>query len=349
MQPNHQDGIALSADRLRIAYLILTHGMPDHLGRMIEALSDRRTDFYVHVDQKVAIEPFLVHAAPNVYFLDRRVPVYWGQWQMVEATIRLIRSALAFGGDYDYMSLLSGRCYPIRSRRYIRGVLADHAGAEFINSVAMPNAAVGKTLARLERFYPRSDQSRLELVRRILAELPTGHRVGHLPSRQWLLSRDWRRALGSMAPHGGSSWWTLTGDACRHIDAFVQAEPQVIRFFENTRSADEVLFQTILAGSPFAPRIRRSLMYADWVAQGRHPAEITESHVTRFAQPGPLMGTGDYGVGEMCFARKFPDDGGRMANLVDEMVRRREEAALGHPHRRPTDKLLSRQAPIDKA
>lgn len=308
---------------LRIAYLVVTHAMPDHLGRLIGALTDVETDFYVHVDRKVPIEPFLAHAAPNVSFLEARLPVYWGQWQMVEATLRLIGSALQRGPTYDYLVLLSGSCYPIRSREYIRAHFAAHAGEQFINCVAMPSVEAGKGMARLDRFYRRQDLSLATNLWRAANGAFTRRRSGRVLSKHWLLSRDWRRALGSLRPHGGSSWWALTGDACRYIDEFAHSQPSVVRFFENTRFPDEVVFQTVLANSPFAQAVRRGLMYADWSARGRHPAWITERHVRAFAEPGPMIGADVYGRGEICFARKFPDDGGRMASLVDEVIRHR--------------------------
>lgn len=318
---------AASANGLRVAYLVLTHGMPDHLGRTIDALTDDGTDFFVHVDRKVAIEPFLAHRRPNVEFLDERLPVHWGEWQMVEATLRLIRRALERGRDYDYLVLLSGSCYPIRSRSYIRRALADHLGDQFISAVAMPNEAVGKSLARLERFHVRSDRSRLDNLVRFLSGFSIRGRSGPMLTKRWLLGRDWRRSLGSLTPYGGASWWALTGDACRYILGFVDRQPRVIRFFEHTRFPDEGLFHTILGNSPFAARMRRSLLYNDWSEGTPHPAAITEEHVRRFAAPGPMIVGGVYGSGEVCFARKFPDDAGRMVALVDEMVRAREPLA----------------------
>jgi len=314
-------------DGLRVAYLVLTHAMPDHLGRQIAALADDGTGFFVHVDEKVPIQPFLEHRAPNVTFVEDRVPVYWGQWQMVDATLRLIRLALDRGRDYDYLVLLSGSCYPIRSRTYIRDALDANAGDQLINSTALPNPAVSKPLSRLDRFYVRSDQPLVQNVGRAVRGSATLRRSGRPLSKRWLLARDWRAALGSLAPHGGSSWWALTGDACRYITAFVDRKPAVIRFFENTRSPDEALFQTILANSPYAPRMRRGPTFSDWSAGGSHPGLITERHIARFAKPGPMISDGVYGRGEMLFARKFPDDGGRMAGLVDEMIERREAGA----------------------
>lgn len=309
---------------MNIAYLIVTHSMPDHLGRLIHALSDEQTDFFVHVDQKVAIEPFLVHRAPNVCFLNRRVPVYWGQWQLTEATINLIRRALEHDCDYGYMVLLSGSCYPIRSREYIQQVLTNSQGGEFINVVKMPNAKAGKPLSRLDRYYIRSDQSRLEFIHRVAPGFFSRPKSGRWLSKQWWLSRDWRRVLGPLVPYGGSTWWALTGDACRYIEKFVRREQAVVRFFENSKLPDEMFFQTILANSVFAPRLRRNLMYTDWSAGGAHPVEISEQHVSLFAQRWPMTGDGIYGKGELCFARKFPDDRGRLVSLVADLVRQRE-------------------------
>src|SRR4029077_20713429 len=106
--------------------------MPDHLGRLAAALRDDGVSFFVHVDRKVPIEPFLAYQAPDIDFVDERVPVYWGEWQMVEATLRLMDRALA-RAEPDYLVLLSGSCYPIRSNRHIRSVLGDGI-EQFINS-----------------------------------------------------------------------------------------------------------------------------------------------------------------------------------------------------------------------
>ena len=306
---------------MRIAYLILTHGLPDHLGRMIAALRDDDTRFFVHVDRKVALEPFLAHRAPDVAFLEERVPVYWGEWQMVEATLRLMQLAIA-RADPDYLVLLSGTCYPIRRPAEIRTILGER-GDLFLNSVPMPNEAAHKPVARLERYRFRSDRSRLENVMRAIPIRLRPPRKGSPFSKSGMLMRDWRREL-TIEPHGGSAWWALPGEAGRYVLEFAARERAVVRFFEHMRSPDEAFFQTVLATSPLVSRIRRNLTYADWTQRGRHPATLTPVHVARFALPGPLIEGGPYGSGELCFARKVPDDGGALTRLIDEAIRSRE-------------------------
>ena len=315
-----------NATPVRIAYLILTHSMPDHLGRLLGALRDGDARFYVHVDRKVPSAPFLAHRAADVEFLEARIPVFWGQWQMVEATLRLMALAVKHA-DPDYLVLLSGTCYPFRRPPHIRRLLGAGGGDRvFLNAVPMPNEALAKPISRLERYRFRSDLSRLENYRRALPIVLRGPHPGTPASRTWLFTRDWRRELG-VQPYGGSSWWALPADAARHVLAFAERERHVVRFFEHTRSPDESFFQTVIANSSFAPRIRRNLTYADWTAGGSHPAWITTEHVARFAAPGPFVEGGPYGRGELCFARKFRDDDGFMTGLVDAAAKANEGSA----------------------
>jgi hypothetical protein len=309
---------------VRIAYLILTHSMPEHLGRLIAALRDDDARFFVHVDAKADIEPFRRHRAADVEFLQARVPVYWGQWQMVEATLRLMRMALE-PFDPDYLVLLSGSYYPIRGNAEIRRILGNESDL-FINSVPMPDSRLNKPISRIERFRFRSDRSMLANAMRAAPVMVRGPHPGRPLSRRWLLTRDWRRDL-PLPPFAGSSWWALPRTAAHYVLEYAAQDPHLVRFFEHTRSPDEGFFQTVLSNSVFAPRIRRNLTYADWTDGGSHPAWMTVDHVSRFAEPGPFVEGGPYGRGELCFARKFPDDGGALSGLVDDLIRSREAAA----------------------
>jgi hypothetical protein len=321
-----------------IAYLIIAHSMPDHFGRLIRTLSDENTDFYVHVNQQVSIEPFLAFRSKNVCFLEPRTSIFWGEWQLAEVTLKLIKRALEAKRKYSYLILLSGSCYPIRRKEYVQGLFEENYGDQFINTIKMPNIEEGKPLSRLERFHIKSDQSAFEFYRRVVMELISRPKVGSGISKKMWLNRDWRRALGPLVPHGGSAWWALTSDACRYVMDFVRKEQSIVRFFENSEHPSEMFFQTILANSPFATQLRPSLTYADWSAGGGHPVEISDRHITMFSQQWPLIEEGLDGKGERCFARKFPDDGGRIAKLVDELVQRREggyKEALNLPFHSP--------------
>ena len=80
-------------------------------------------------------------------FCRSRVRVHWGDYSVVEATLRLIREALRRPEGYDRLVLLSGADYPIRPLEDLRDHLAAHPEDEFINLVPMPDAEVDKSMS----------------------------------------------------------------------------------------------------------------------------------------------------------------------------------------------------------
>ena len=228
---------------------------------------------------------------------------------MVEATLALMRQALSRRVPYDYLVLLSGACYPIRSRSYIQRFLEQNKGGEFIQCTRMPE------------INP--------------ADLPPGQ----LERNYRLVFRDWRQGLGDLQAYIGSSWWALTSEACRYILDFPTAHQTAMKFFEKTWAPDEIFFQTVLANSPFAPQMRRKLTYADWSMGGIHPAEVTPRHIKAFEKNWEEMGI--FGNPSACFTRKIPNDGGAVVDLIDNMVARLD----GAPYR-AVDLLLRKEPAV---
>ena len=283
---------------MKIAYLILVHNTPKHLQRLITALSSGSSSFFIHLDKKSNIDDFLGIKGNNVHFTRKRVPVFWGDFSIVEATLILLRTALADRCNFDRFVLLSGADYPLRSASYIEQFFESNPNKEFINLVAMPSEVAGKPIARLTTYKLRpGDRTISKVIRKVLM------RVGVLPRK-----RDYKTYLGDLAPYGGSAWWALSREACDFILTFVKNEIQVVDFFKNTICSDESFFQTILGNSHFRSRIVRNLTYADWSAGESSPAYITEKHLTFFQSTSSFTPDGVFGGGEMLFARKFSDE-----------------------------------------
>lgn len=127
----------------------MTHVNPNLLQRVVRTLCTENCEFFIHVDMKVDLSKFQHVRGTNVRFLSQRVNVYWGGYSTVEAILALIRSALRCGQSWDYLVLLSGSDYPIRSARYIESYLSENAGAEFMSLTRIPNDAAGKPLKRI--------------------------------------------------------------------------------------------------------------------------------------------------------------------------------------------------------
>ena len=74
---------------MKHAYLILAHNEFDILRRLIKSLDDKRNDIYVHFDAKVDVLPDLEAENANLYILENRVDVKWGDVTVMEAELVL--------------------------------------------------------------------------------------------------------------------------------------------------------------------------------------------------------------------------------------------------------------------
>jgi len=283
---------------MKIAYLILAHGSPKHLARLVAALTSSSAEIFIHVDRKSDIPPFAEIQGQAIHFSDTRIPVYWGDFSQVEATLVLLKSALDFNTKFERFVLLSGTDYPVRTSAYIEAFFEVNADVEFMNLVAMPCDAAGKPISRLTTYQFRpQDGSVHRLARKALVKL----RV--LPKQ-----RDYQVGLGGLRPYGGSTWWALTRGAVQHVIDFTGSKRGVVDFFKNTVCPDESFFQTVLGNSGFRERIRRNLTFADWSGGGRSPRFLTLSDLDSLQASPEFPARDIYGRGEILFARKFSDD-----------------------------------------
>jgi len=130
---------------LQFCYGILTHDDAPATIRLVEALHEPGHSFVVHVDGKSESDGvyrrLVEYAAdkPHVHVLDstRRVPVNWGGFSMVNATMQLLRYAFAVGDDgeedgcrrrpieFHKFFHVAASCYPLASNREIRNRMAE--------------------------------------------------------------------------------------------------------------------------------------------------------------------------------------------------------------------------------
>lgn len=299
---------------MKIAYLMPVHLNPVLMSRLIAALSCKDSDFFIHVDRKsvIRIRHFSGITGDNIFLSQERIPVYYGGFSQVEATLLLLREATSRPRDYDYFILLGSSHYPLRSKEYIHRFFENNRGSEFISMARIPDDAHGLPLSKIDRIYFEED----EPVRRFLFQVLA--RVG-------LAQRDHRKCLGALEAYGGSADWALTRGACRYIIEFVQSNEAVMRFFRHTPTPDEMFFHTILGNSPFRFRIRRNVTYIHWPPTQNRPSLLNNGHVEQIESSDPPWIDDEWGSGEALFARKFSDDRLELVDRIDSMIRQRQQ------------------------
>lgn len=299
---------------MNIAYLILAHGDPAHLRRLIGAIHEDWTQIFVHIDRKAKLGAFTPVIDPAMAtFIPDRVAACWGGFSLVQATLNLMAAARNAGRapDWpDWYVLLSGADYPIRSNNAIYGYL-EGSDREHIALTEMPTPDGRKPLSRLERLHFEGSRGR-PMPRRVLL-----NQTNLLLEKFY--KRNYRRALGDIKPYAGSQWWALSREAVDHILSFVRANPRLVRFYEHSLIPDEMFFHTILGNSPLREKAARNFTYADWSrGLSRNPTLLTQEHLALFADPAFRLDDVE-GSGPCFFARKFTSRDGDLLDRVDEI------------------------------
>ncbi|VAW65108.1 hypothetical protein MNBD_GAMMA09-2905 [hydrothermal vent metagenome] len=237
-----------------IVYLILAHGEPALLSKLIGALEHDNVRFFVHVDAKSDISQFKTNALLKykVTFITDRVKVYWGGFSMVEATLHLMEAAINDVPDFAYAVLLSGVHYPIKSNDYILNRLKDpnveylqyakvtEVGCEFkINAFCFND---------FKLFNPRTTYSTNHKLN-ILARIPG--KLVNLLFRQLVPLVYKRKLKGGIVSYAGANWWALTKPCVQHVLKYVEENNHYKKYFRFATQPDETFFHTIICNSNF--------------------------------------------------------------------------------------------------
>lgn len=302
---------------MRIAYLILAHNNPAHIERTVARLATPDTSFFIHIDAKSDGDAF-AGLTPAVTFCKRRVNCAWGDISLVEATLELMRCAVAAQGGFDRYVLLSGACYPLQTREYIHAFFERNAGTEFIEVFALPNVEFKKPIERLTQYSIRKGKPLARF------RWPLQHFLNrHLPLR------NYQRALAGRTPVCGSQWWCLTDEAVRHVLDVTAREPALYRFCKFVDCPDEFYIQAILWNSRFKDSISHSLTFTHWLPGKDGPELLDLSYLPRFA--GPVLRDSESNncpgeKGEVLFARKFSDASTAVLDAIDLLAVQRQRS-----------------------
>jgi len=271
-----------------LAYLIVAHHQPEHLARLLRAMDQENSYFFIHVDKKAAIAPFkaAVPRQANVVFLPDRVAVHWGKLSIVRAVLKLLRAAVGSGRAFRYYTLLSGSDYPIKDRREIHARLCS-SNRQFIR---IDRKLVGEPKNAHFRFIER---------------LPPG------------------TYFGDLIPYHGSMYWSLTADCIRFILTFLNENPGFIDLHRHVFAPDEILFHSLVRASPFAEAILHDFERGTCADDVHHANHYIDWTATNWCGPSTLdeRDLPALLASEALFARKFDQERSRrLLALIDDQV-----------------------------
>ncbi len=190
---------------MKVAFILLCSGETNKIFRTIDLpyFKDPDNRVYVHYDRSNSDNNYkniVEHYAnrDDVVVLADRIHCAWGEFSLVEATLRLMQAALndeAFVAEYVY--LISESCFPIRPFSQLQAFLAENR-LDFLEMVD-PNirrwVTDGDEMERLHYRFPFNFQTRrrwFELAFLIQKKLQWKRKLPNLPTRfgaQWMCIR----------------------------------------------------------------------------------------------------------------------------------------------------------------
>ncbi|MBR8836292.1 MAG: hypothetical protein DSM106950_20295 [Stigonema ocellatum SAG 48.90 = DSM 106950] len=247
---------------MKIAYIVLAHKLPVQLVRLIRRIEDDGTSFFIHMDKKAGDRMYsdlgeMLSSMSNVHLLKKRYPCYWGDFNIVAATLESIGQLVNSSIDFDYAILLSGQDYLIKSTSQIKEFLQKHRGQEFIESFALASENRWTNLGGCYRALNRVQYWHFRFRSQHF----------YLPVK--------RRFFKGFEPYGGSQWWCLSRECIQYINSFVMNNPRFVNYFKSVFIPDELFFQTVVSNSHFKDCIfDDDLRYVDWEHPNPTPPAI---------------------------------------------------------------------------
>jgi hypothetical protein len=251
---------------MKLAYLVLAHNNLEQLALLVNTLAHPRVSFIIHLDSKIEVnlEALRGSFAPNanVFFLDYRIAINWGGNTMLEAIISLIIESLNHD-NYDYVSLISGNDFPIKTSEEILNFLSSNKGTEYIAYHKLP----------FENWPDNRGQDRYHYYWLI-------DEIGFNESRLFVEAQREENSIrqfpAKMVAYGGSMWFTITTDCALYIYSSLKKNPKLLSFFRYVMIPDEMAIQTIILNSKFKKKVENNnLRYIDWSAKKTHPKTLT--------------------------------------------------------------------------
>ena len=250
---------------------------PQQIERLINKLSYKDIDFYIHLDKKINILPFMyLQDIPRVRFTKNRFIVNWGGYSFVNAVLEGVREILAFETTYDFINVMSAQEYPIKPASYIYDFFSDHKEYSFLSYEEFGSEWWIQGIERVEK-YSLTDFNFVgkHYLQSVINYL--------MPKRKFPLPY-------TLFGGGCSTWWTLNKSCAEYVIDFLDKNERVKSFSRFIWAPDEIMIPTIIMNSPFKNKvINNNLRYIDWSLGGTNPKILTVEDFDKLKESDKLI------------------------------------------------------------
>ncbi len=319
---------------MRFAYIITCHKNTEQVLRLVAALNSPDNTIVIHVSttceqgfyESLASEVAKNKQLLNVFFCKRENGTLAG-FGIVKGVINGLNFLIKNNISFDYVNLISGQDYPIKSKEKINDFFKVNIGKQFLYYFPLtpkiyPDYDYDESWGpdrqqyRIDRYHFNIDNEvlsipELESARLIEHSLFSTVKIFLYESKKYIKQKRFKKELGLLfwsrvlprkrkipddfSIFGGITWWSITRDAAIYTLDQHFNNKRYQNFFRYTLIPDEMYFQTILLNSPFAKScVNNDLRDIEWNGgDGTHPIIFKTEHINRLKESSDL------------FARKF--------------------------------------------
>lgn len=218
------------------AFLITCYKQPQLVARIIRVLASSNHFFFIHVDKKTEISPFIdaTRNINNVLFTEQ-INVYHARISQLKSELILLYSVRDFEASnkikFDYVHLISGNDYPIRSNEQF------DAFFEKTNSTFM--------LYDSEQYWEKMKKYEEHTVNDY--HLNKGGLISSIFIKtlgSFLGSVFPRKKITNLA--GGWDWWSWNALTFNYVLDFLDSNPNYLKRWNHTLCVTEKFFHTLL-------------------------------------------------------------------------------------------------------
>lgn len=256
---------------MKQAILITAYKNISHLQRIVDFFDDDYF-FFIHIDTKSKISNFDIEnlkASSKVKLVSQKYKVNWGSIDHLKAILLLCRETVKYP-QIEYIHLITGQDFPIKSSKQITDFLEENRGTEFLSARPLPlkswkNGGLDRVL-----YYNPYELFNAKSWQRIF--------IKTFVNLQKLVGFKRKLPYDTHILYGGSTYWTLSRQAVEYFLSYLDTHTEVLNSFKYTFCAEEILLHTIIMNSPFKEKVcKDNLRFMVWeYRDGISPANLDE-------------------------------------------------------------------------
>ena len=297
----------------RVAYLVMSHALPDQVLRLVRTLrggSPAAPVLIHHDDRRSALDQGALGRLGGVELVAPPTAVVWGWTSQLDMVLRCFAWLLE-RIEFDWVTTISGQDYPIRPLAQIEHDLIAGPYDGYVQGVEVPRPPWTRRPAdefsrRYHYRYRRIRPPGSRLRRAIHAARP----VLELRDMPWgtLLGRRCATPFSPALPcRAGSDWLTLSRPCVEAVAAAARLHPELLRHYRRVLLPTESFAHTVLHATPGLRLSGDARRFTSWTPGALHPDVLGLADLER------MLGSG------ADFARKF--DMRIDAAVLDELDR----------------------------